>query len=258
MGKPSLPQAHKHDFYMLLIVEKGSGVHTIDFTEHTVKSKQIHFVGPGQAHNWDLHPKTTGYQLMFGPYFLQESPQQWPFFSFASEPVLQLTTAQFQDVWDDLLKIEKEYALADWMSVRIITHRLQALLGMVERYYEAAWPTGNQHPVRRLVKTFLALLEKDYKEFATVEYYAEQLHVTPQYLNIVSKKETGFTAGHCIRRRLLLEAKRMLTLTDQDVKEIAYELGFSDTSYFSRFFRRYTKQTPVEFRQEFQKMPSSS
>lgn len=257
-GKASLPQAHKHDFFMLLVVNKGSGTHTIDFTTYPVSDQSIFFLSAGQAHNWELDPDTTGYQLMFGPEFLSDTPQQWPFFSFSAEPKLQLSPAHFKEVMQEMEKIEEEYNKADWLAVRIIIHRLWVLLSMLERFYETAHPTSNLLPVRRMVKTFLALLEDHYKENATVEFYAEKLHVTPQYLNIVCKKETGITAGNCIRQRLLLEAKRLLTLTGQDVKEIAYALGFSDTSYFSRFFRRYTKQTPIAFRQEIQKVPGSA
>ncbi|RPD38622.1 AraC family transcriptional regulator [Chitinophaga barathri] len=257
-GKASLPQAHKHNFFMLLVVEKGGGTHTIDFTTYKVTPRSVCFLAPGQAHSWELHPRTTGFQLMFGPEFLSDGPQQWPFFSFSASPFLQLSAPQFETVMQELENIEKEYALADWLSVRIITHRLKTLLALLERYYDVKHPSDNQVPLRRMVKQFLELLEKHYRENATVEFYADKLHVTPQYLNIVCKKETGITAGSCIRQRVLLEAKRLLTLTGQDVKEIAFELGFSDTSYFSRFFRRYTGETPVAFRQHIQKVPGSA
>ncbi|MGN6510662.1 MAG: helix-turn-helix domain-containing protein [Chitinophaga sp.] len=257
-GKASLPQAHKHNFDMLLIVAKGGGTHTIDFTSYDVGPRSIFFLAPGQAHSWELHPRTTGFQLLFGPEFLSDGPQQWPFFSFSSSPYLQLPPAEFDEIIRETENIEKEYALADRLSVRIIGNRLKTLLALLERHYDAQHPSGSQPPVRRMVKQFLELLEKHYKDEATVEFYAGKLHVTPQYLNIVCKKETGITAGTCIRQRLLLEAKRLLTLTGQDVKEISFELGFSDTSYFSRFFRRYTGQTPVAFRQHIQKVPGSA
>lgn len=257
-GKNRLPQAHKHDFYMLLFISKGGGTHTIDFTAYPVKPYQVHFLAPGQAHAWELVPHTKGYQLMFGPGFLEGMPQQWPFFPLHAGPVLQLQPAQFADIVQETEQIMKEYARADRFSVRIIGNRLRVLLAMLERWYEAAHASGSPAPQRRIVHQFLSLLEKHYRENATVEYYAGLLHITPQYLNIVCKKETGVTAGHCIRQRLLLEAKRLLSLTGQDVKEIAYALGFSDTSYFSRFFRRYAGQTPLSFRQEIQKVPSSA
>ncbi|HSI64469.1 MAG TPA: helix-turn-helix transcriptional regulator [Candidatus Saccharimonadia bacterium] len=64
------------------------------------------------------------------------------------------------------------------------------------------------------------------------------------------REEVGVTAGHIIRDRRLLDAKRQLSHSDLDVSEIAYDLGFKDPSYFSRFFRRETKCTPAEFRAE--------
>ncbi len=194
---------------------------------------------------------------MFGRDFLTGDTLQWPFFSFSANPHLQLPPAKFPAVLQELESILEEYAVADFLTVRIITYRLLALLTMLERQYEEAHPSGNQPPVQRLVKQFLGLLETHYRENATVEYYAAQLHVTPQYLNIVCRKETGITAGNLIRRRLLLEARRLLSLTMQDVKEIAYELGFSDTSYFSRFFRRYTGQTPSPSANRFRKYPNN-
>lgn len=256
-GRASLPQPHKHDFYMLLVVASGSGTHTIDFTPYPVAAGSVFFLAPGQPHDWELSADTKGFQLMFGRDFLSGDTLQWPYFSFSANPHLQLAPNKFAAVAQELDSILAEYALADFLSVRIITYRLLALLTMLERQYEASHPSGNQPPVQRLVKQFLALLEKHYRENATVEYYAAQLHVTPQYLNIVCRKETGITAGNLIRRRLLLEARRLLSLTTQDVKEIAYALGFSDTSYFSRFFRRYTGQTPLAFRQQVQKVPES-
>lgn len=256
-GRASLPQPHKHDFYMLLVVIRGSGTHTIDFTPYPVKAGSVYFLAPGQPHDWELSPGTKGFQLMFGRDFLTGDTLQWPFFSFSANPHLALPRKPFAAVVRELESILEEYAVADFLSVRIITYRLLALLTMLERFYEEAHPTPNQPPVQRLVKQFHSLLEKYYRENATVEFYAAQLHVTPQYLNIVCRKETGITAGNLIRRRLLLEARRLLTLTTQDVKEIAYELGFSDTSYFSRFFRRYSGQSPLAFRQQFQKVPES-
>ncbi|RAJ00493.1 AraC-like DNA-binding protein [Chitinophaga skermanii] len=256
-GKPQLLQPHKHNFYLLLVVEKGSGVHTIDFEQYKVKHKQVYFLAPGQAHTWDLHPKTTGYQVLYTPGFSSFSPQQWPFFSFSAQPYLQLKGEAFDDILIELQHIQQEYNRADGFSTRIIMHRLWVLLSMLEREYEAQHPSQNLPPVRLVVNKFLQLLELHYKEHNQLTYYATSLFITPQYLNTICKKETGITAGDHIRQRLLLEAKRMLTLTQQDVKEIAFALGFSDTSYFSRFFKRYTGFTPVVFREEFQKVPSS-
>jgi AraC-like DNA-binding protein len=81
--------------------------------------------------------------------------------------------------------------------------------------------------------------------------YAELLYITPNHLNALCRDLVGKTAGELIRERVLLEAKRLLTNLNITAAEIAYELNFQDNSYFSRFFRKYTGQTPEIFRKQF-------
>ncbi|UYQ94027.1 AraC family transcriptional regulator [Chitinophaga horti] len=254
-GVFNLTQAHKHNFFMLFFVTAGGGLHHIDFTKYEVTPGSVFFLAPGQAHNWDLQAETTGFQLMYGPEFCIFPARQWPFFSAGAHPLIQPAAAAFEGMLQELTKMEEEYSLADMFSIRLLNHRLWVLLTLLERSYEQVYPLVNASGVRLVVKNFLELLEQHYKDQGAVEFYADQLHITPQYLNIACKKETGLTAGHCIRSRLVLEAKRMLSLTAQDVKEIAFDLGFSDSSYFSRFFRRYGGVSPVEFRRAAQRMP---
>lgn len=254
-GVSQLTTPHKHNFFMLFFVTGGGGTHHIDFTKYEVKPGSVFFLAPGQAHSWALDADTTGFQLLYGPEFCIFPARQWPFFSASAHPVLDMKPEDFHVLIKELESMEEEYDVADIFSIRILNHRLWVLLSLLERGYDRAYPAVDTPGGRQVVKNFLELLEQHYKEQAAVEFYAAQLHVTPQYLNIACKKETGLTAGHCIRSRIVLEAKRMLTLTAQDVKEIAYELGFSDASYFSRFFRRYGGMPPLTFRRQAQKVP---
>ncbi len=75
------------------------------------------------------------------------------------------------------------------------------------------------------------------------------MHIKPVLLNEISKRLSGITAGEHIRNRVILEAQRYLYNTDLTAKEIAYKLGFEDLHYFSRFFKKYTQQTPSKFRE---------
>jgi AraC family transcriptional activator of pobA len=174
---------------------------------------------------------------------LQKGPL-WPFFTPAAHPFLKLDTAQYEQLTHELQLMEKEAA------ANIIQHRLQIILLLLQRWYATAHPEEVAAATNHLINRFLLLLEKHYAQHSEVNYYAAALLVTPSYLNQVCKKESGKTAGAYIRERVLLEAKRMLTLTDMDVKEIAYTLGFNDTSYFSRFFKKYTALAPVDFRRQ--------
>ncbi|MFC3161625.1 helix-turn-helix transcriptional regulator [Chryseobacterium arachidis] len=77
---------------------------------------------------------------------------------------------------------------------------------------------------------------------------AEQLHLSPRYLSDLLRQETGKTALELIHLALISEAKNSLRLGNQTVSEIAYELGFENSSYFARLFKKQTGMTPVEYR----------
>jgi AraC-like DNA-binding protein len=70
-----------------------------------------------------------------------------------------------------------------------------------------------------------------------VAEYAEELSVSPNHLNEIVKKVSGFPASHHIRQRVLLEAKRLAAYSGASMKEIAYSLGFEDIAHFSKFFK---------------------
>lgn len=244
INMPVIPEAHKHDFFMLMMISQGSGTHTIDFEDYKVSNRTVFFLAPGQAHQWQLSKNTTGYQVMFSAEFMLQKGPLWPFFTPSAVPVLKLDTQHYDQLIHELQLMEKEAA------ANIIQHRLQIVLLLLQRWYAAAHPDEVAAATNHLINRFLLLLEKHYTQHHEVSQYATLLHVTPSYLNQVCKKESGKTAGEYIRERLLLEAKRMLTLTDMDVKEAAYALGFNDTSYFSRFFKKYTALTPLDFRRQ--------
>jgi AraC-like DNA-binding protein len=103
------------------------------------------------------------------------------------------------------------------------------------------------------MQLFLELVEKNFTRNKGVSYYADELYITPNYLNMLSKKHFGKSAGEMIASRIMLEAKRLLYHTTSDISQIAFELGYEDPSYFTRSFRRFERKTPSEFREEIYK-----
>ena len=93
-------------------------------------------------------------------------------------------------------------------------------------------------------------LEKKFKEKKMVADYAAELFITPNYLNGIIKKITGFSAGYHIRQRVVLEAKRLGRYSDAGMKEIAYSLGFEDSSHFSKFFKAVAGMNFSDFKKE--------
>lgn len=133
MGKAVLPSAHKHDFYLVLVIDKGSGVHKIDFEQYTVKDKMIFFLSVGQAHQWNLAEKTTGYQVMFGAEFLPVGPAKFPYFSASAKPCLSLSPHQFNSLKTELESLKNEFDNEEIFSREVIRLRLQVVMKLLQR-----------------------------------------------------------------------------------------------------------------------------
>lgn len=95
---------------------------------------------------------------------------------------------------------------------------------------------------------FLSLLAEKAGEHHDVKYYAGELCITPDYLNKVTRRYYGMSAKGIIDSFLIVEIKSYLLLKNYTVKEIAARLGFEDTSYMCRFFRKKTGKSPTEYR----------
>ncbi|MNJ70467.1 HTH-type transcriptional activator Btr [compost metagenome] len=79
--------------------------------------------------------------------------------------------------------------------------------------------------------------------------YAQQIGVTEARLNDVCRRIADLPSKRLVLERLMQEAKRLLLFSGSTANEICYQLGFKDPAYFSRFFNRYAKLTPGEYRQ---------
>jgi len=99
-----------------------------------------------------------------------------------------------------------------------------------------------------ITKQYYDLLQAHIEKEHFIPFYAQELKVTPNHLNKSIKSVTGKTALLLLNEIRLMEAKTRLRNTDYSISEIAFQLGFEDQSYFSRFFKKYTGITPGEFR----------
>jgi len=95
---------------------------------------------------------------------------------------------------------------------------------------------------------FRQLVTQRFKTMKSPADYAEAMHLSLSYLNEIVKETTGFPVSYWIQQEVILEAKRLLYYSQCSVKEIAFELGYEDHTYFSRLFKKQAGQTPGEFR----------
>ncbi len=243
---------HAHTFYLVMWISQGSGTHTIDFKTYAIEPHQLYFLTPGQIHSWQLAPDTQGYNLFFDANFFKgrfgNRLYQYPFFhSHQHQPLL--SAIPQPTLFGDLLSYAyQEYEARQPNRSDVFLSFVHILLETASRLYHEQRTGPEMHLYDRL-RQYEELLEQQFLTVREVRAYADQMNLTPNYLNYICRLIVGKTASQLWQERLLIESQRMLTHTAQSVKEIAFLMGFSDPSYFVRFFRKQAGQTPAEFRQ---------
>ena len=106
----------------------------------------------------------------------------------------------------------------------------------------------SKHVDQRIIQLFV-LIDKHFRQHKDAGFYAEQLSLTSKRMNELTRRYLGKTITRMIHDRILLEARRDLVFSVKTVKAIAHELGFDESTYFCRFFRKMTGETPLQFRQ---------
>ncbi len=250
-GRNEFEQPHKHDFYLVFFVEKGSGFHNVDFTQYTVNDYQVYFIRPGQVHNWSLDVDTSGFQLMLSADVISifSNLGKFPFFEQSVPSCLSLNKKEFEEFKNHLHEIELLLSDNDTLTKEIVLLRLHLLLKLLQKEYLNEFPEHDSSTKpEKIIKGFTVLIDDYFSKEPSVNFYADKLNITSNYLNILSQKYLKVPASDVIRQRTILEAKRLLTSTDLSIKEIGYQLGFNDNTYFTKVFKKYAGKTPGDFK----------
>ena len=149
-------------------------------------------------------------------------------------------------------EIEIVLADTDILIKEIVLLRLHLLLKLLQKDYLVQFPEHDSSTKpEKIIKNFTAFIDEYFNLESSVNFYADKLNITPNYLNILSQKYLKLPAGDVIKERTILEAKRLLTSTDLSIKEIAYQLGFNDNGYFTKVFKKYAGKTPGDFKESY-------
>ncbi len=258
------------DFYSIALKRNPHsklkyGQHPYDFDEGI-----LFFIAPGQVFSIEPVPdrpeettRPSGWIVLVHPDFLWDTPlaktiRQYVYFDYAVHEALFLSEKEEQTIVGLIQTIQQEYqARIDQFSDSIIIAQLEVLLTYAERFYQRQFVTRkiSSHTILNRLEVVLAtyfagdhLIEKG---LPTVQYVADQLNVSPNYLSSLLKVLTGQSTQQHIHDKLIDKAKEKLSTTDLSVNEIAYALGFEHPQSFSKLFKNKTRQSPVAFRQSF-------
>ena len=256
---PSKP--HRHTYYQILFVEKGSGVHKVDFNETKIKAPVIYFLAPGQVHDLVFERKETkGFMINFNGEFFDKfliknnSLDRFPFFGFGKN--INFFCIENEKVKELKNIFEKIYLLFEnkgKMHEEFMRIYLLELFYTVIRNSEENTENIKITNQKNIIYRFEKLIEQSYTTEHYPKFYADKLVITANYLNFVCKNFSGKKAGEIIRDRVILEAKRLLINSELSISQIAFKLGFEDNSYFTKFFKTFSGNSPSEFRNSLNK-----
>lgn len=242
---------HRHDFYFLLIVEKGSGEHQIDFVTYDVRDCSVFYLEPGQVHKLLLKKKTKGYIISIDKKFYSQidSIVLTAFHSLSSINYFSFTEQEFAVVKNIVSQILETFEQKD----AFYFNALRLLFGLFfitlsKQNLNVSITNNSLSNHQNILKSFEMMVNTNYREHREIKYYLDNLKLTSYQLNAATKNLLGKSPSEIIIERIILEAKRLLMATPNQVKEISYDLGFEDSSYFIRFFKKHTGTTPDEFR----------
>lgn len=252
---------HKKDHFCIVVVEKGKIKIHIEDRIHGLKAGKISVIFPDQVHFvTDLSEDLTGKIILFEEILFCSDILKNELSTYNVNLSTQLNCtildphvfeqslqniSMIKDIYEQPTLIKKEQAR---FYIKIF------LLGLIESVH-GLHPILNQKTADQPVYVrFKKLLNEHYKQYRTVQYYADTLAVTPKKLNSITKKHCGETAIQAIHNRILTEIKRQLMFSDLSHKEIAFDLGFNSPSALNKFVKAKLKETPTELQQELAQM----
>lgn len=246
--------AHKRlDHYVFIFQKSGSSKLVVDFKEYELKGSAVLCILPGQVHyGVDVRKGTevwlitldsayvdVEYKKIFSDYFIQTKV-------FAIGKTEAPTLDDSIQLLASMKRPEQKLLLP-----QVTRSMINACIGIFASIYYTTTNDSTKSRTFLITKQFHHLLAAHYQTKKKITDYSKMLHISAPYLNEAVKKTTGHTSSYWIQQTIITEAKRLLYNTEFTVKEVAYELGFADHGYFSRYFTKAEKISPVKFRSRY-------
>ena len=241
---------------LFILCTKGTIQATINLSEYTVKANDFITLLPGsfiQIHNVssDIKLYVAGFSSKFISIFNPMNFTQNLLLTILENPVLPIppaNTSVFENIYKAFIDA---YPLQDLLRNKEMIKAISFLFtqGACELYQsQSSWESIPITRENNIYKRFLLFVLKKYKEEHDVTYYAKCMGLTLPYFCNCIKKASGHTPSDIIAATIVMDAKTQLRTTEFSIKEIANSLGFGNSAFFSKYFKRHTGSTPQEYK----------
>ncbi len=246
-----IEKSHSHNFYLMVLFTKGSGTHTVDFDSYQISPGCLYVLQPGQVHSWDLSEDIDGYiafysQQRYNLYFNKKLEAYNFYRSSKNSPEIQLSPIQSQRMEHYFEMLIEENNQNEFKKQEQLLNLLDLMHIELARIYTIN-KNHNQPSYHEKINELERILQLYYLEEKSPSFYADKMNLSLKHLNRICKEVLNTTLTDFIAKKIILESKRMLAV-DYTVSEVATALGYTNYSYFTKFFKKQTGYSPLEFK----------
>lgn len=221
------------------------------FADDSRPPAAIFFYSPKHPLDWDLDSQLQGYYIQLSKQLISKHRYLFQnYMEYGQHEALYLTESEEQEIDDIFRSLMRRYKTEPENTPVLISYA-HVLITLIESCYQRQFSTDTT-TYNRIVSDFQQMLRDYYKEdvesLPTVQYFADRLHLTSNYLGDIIKRHTDRTAMQSIHDLVIRKAKELLRQGGSNMSQIAYTLGFEYPNNFSKFFKVHTDLTPSEFR----------
>ncbi len=246
---------HRVNFYQILVVTQGRGIHEVDFEQVAYAENTVIPVAMGQVQRFFDNPETKGYAVLFTPDFMVKQKMDYHFlydytlFLNTFKPVGVYAGKEVFALLHEMIAEQEKKDAFDTAAFQ--RNLLQNFLIQLERTKRQKTQINCTESFN-LYLQFRELIEKNINYKLRVADVCDELHVSPKQLNAALQQIIGNTAKQYLEDRVVLEMKRLLAFSSLSVKEIAYEMGFDDPTNFTKYFKSRVNTLPSDYQKQQQ------
>lgn len=244
---------HRKTVNDFLFVTNGYVKRQFGIVNYDVRQNELMIIPKFQISTTEFHSEDlNGFYCHFSDSFLTNNPflLQWKPTDFENTKIVlsQETANRIHQLLETINNLYQQ----NWIQNKeLIAQYLRTVL--TEITFQNNYAPSSLDKKKDLVLKYIQLVNLNLNKGLKISNYAELLHISPNHLNKIVKNQLGKSAQEIHNEIILQETKVLLLQTSKDISEIAFDLGFNDVSYFGKFFRKHTNQSPMEYRKMIEK-----